>query len=196
MVGELQHRTRNLLAVVQSIASQTIERSASLEDFRLGFSERLVALSRVQSLLSQTDTGGISFGALVRLEIEALGARDRVTIDGPEVVLPLGTTQTLALALHELATNARKYGALASEAGTLSIRWELRTTAQAKRSLFIRWSEDGTLETSGAPSKPDGGYGRVLIEKALPYSLDATTTFELGGGKLRCTIDLPLADKR
>ncbi|MEQ1954142.1 PAS domain-containing protein [Mesorhizobium sp. CN2-181] len=192
MVGELQHRTRNLLAVVQSIASQTIERSADLKEFGKGFNERLSALSRVQSLLSEGDTGGISFAALVRLEIEALGARDRVTIDGPDVALPLGTIQTLALALHELATNARKYGALASASGTLVIRWEVRSSSDGGRCLFIRWSEDGTLETSGKSAKPEGGYGRVLIEKALPYTLGAKTTFDLGEGKLRCTIELPL----
>ena len=192
MVGELQHRTRNLLAVVQSIASQTAERSRNLEDFGLAFNERLAALSRVQSLLSRSDTGGVSFGALVRQELEALGAGDRVALDGPEVVLPLSTIQTLALALHELATNARKYGALASDKGNLSVRWELRTDGAAERTLFIRWSEDGTLETGGKPGKPDGGYGRILIEKALPYSLNAKTSFQLGDGKLRSTIEIPL----
>jgi two-component system CheB/CheR fusion protein len=191
MVGELQHRTRNLLAVVQSIASETIRRSADLDEFGKAFGDRLNALSRLQSLLSQTSAGGISLGALVRLELEALGAHDRVTIDGPEVMLPIGATQTLALALHELATNARKYGALASETGTLAIRWELRSNEQGARALFIRWSEDGTLEIASQSVNPDGGYGRVLIEKALPYALHAKTTFELGGGKLRCTIEVP-----
>lgn len=192
MVGELQHRTRNLLAMVQSIASQTIEHSVSLEVFRQTFVDRLAALSRVQSLLSQTDMGGISFGALVRLELEALGARNGVSVEGPEVILPLSTIQTLALALHELATNARKYGALASETGKLSIRWELKIDEEGKRAILIRWSEDGTLETSGKPANPDGGYGRILIEKALPYTLHAKTSFELGGGKLRCTIEVPI----
>jgi len=195
MVGELQHRTRNLLAVVQSIATQTIERSASLGEFGGAFRERPSALSRVQSLLSRSDSGGVSFGALVRQELEALGGGERVMLDGPEVVLPLGTIQTLALALHELATNARKYGALATEHGNLSVRWEVRSSAEGQRTLLIKWSEDGTTNTDGMVDRPEGGYGRVLIEKALPYSLQAKTTFKLGDSKLRCTIELPLDDR-
>jgi two-component system, chemotaxis family, CheB/CheR fusion protein len=192
MVGELQHRTRNLLAVVQSIASQTMARSTNMKDFEKAFKERLNALSRVQSLLSQTDGGGISFGTLVRLELEALAADNRVRIDGPEVALPLSMTQILALALHELGTNSQKYGALASETGTLAIQWEVRSDEQGKRVLFIRWSEDGILETSDQSRESEAGFGRSLIENALPYTLHAKTMFELGNGKLRCAIEVPM----
>jgi two-component system CheB/CheR fusion protein len=195
LVGELQHRTRNLLAVVQSISLQTIERSSSLADFKAAFTHRLNALSRLQSLISQTDAKGVSFGSLVRLELEALGAGDRVTIDGPEVALPPDTIQTLALALHELATNAQKYGALSSTTGTLAIRWELRNNPAGGRVLSIRWFEDGTQEPPGETTSSGGGYGRLLIEKALPYTIQAKTTFELGNGKLRCSIEVPLQDR-
>jgi two-component system CheB/CheR fusion protein len=191
MVGELQHRTRNLIAVVQSLASQSMDRSPTIAEFRKSFSERLMALSRVQGLLSQSQNG-ISFGKLLNLELEALGAKDRVTMEGPRVLLPGEVVQTLALALHELATNARKYGALASKDGHLAVNWRIRQESDGERFLTIAWEEDRTLEQNPQAEEAAGGYGRVLIEKALPYSMGAETSYELGDGKLRCTIDLPL----
>lgn len=117
MVAELQHRTRNLIGVVRSICAQTLRNSATLREFETAFNHRLAALSRVQGLLSRADDEPITIGALLRSELDALGAdevSDRITTRGPEVRLRKGTVQTFALALHELATNARKYGALGS----------------------------------------------------------------------------------
>ncbi|WP_263991427.1 hypothetical protein [Rhodopseudomonas palustris] len=102
------------------------------------------------------------------------------------------SVQTLALALHELATNARKYGALAILTGRLDVNWQVRML-QSDRQLELVWIEHGR-----SPEQPDtqgeqtGGYGRRLIERALPYALSATTTFELRDTGVRCTISLPL----
>jgi PAS domain S-box-containing protein len=191
MVGELQHRTRNLIAMVRSIAGQTIATSESLEGFRTRFNNRLAALSRVQSLLSRSET--ITIGTLVRMEIDALGADsmgDRVVLDGPEAPLRNSAIQTFALALHELATNARKYGALASEEGRLEVTWRVREEDGEEPRLRLDWVELGIDPNRRGPT--GRGYGRDLIERALPYTLQAETRFELDETSLRCRIELPL----
>ncbi|MRX52197.1 hypothetical protein GI374_17690 [Paracoccus sp. S-4012] len=99
----------------------------------------------------------------------------------------------ITLAIHELATNARKYGALSEDGGRLRITWHVRNGEAGPR-VHLEWREDGLVPTGAdAPSfRADGGYGRVLIEQALPYALGARTTYELGATELRCIVDLPL----
>ncbi len=196
LVAELQHRTRNLLGVVQSIAQQTLKSSGSLDDFGPRFGDRLRALSRVQGLLSRAESEPITIGALLRLELDALGADstcERVVLTGPEVPLRRSSVQTLALALHELATNALKHGALATDTGRLSVVWQVTHTEGAGRRLSLEWVEEGAAMGSENRLRVETGYGRELIERALPYSLGATTRFELLPEGVRCSIALPLA---
>ena len=193
---ELQHRTRNLIAVVSSIATQTMAHTGPTEAFREEFSHRLAALSRVQGLLSRAQQDPITLRALLKLELDALGAREgkRVTLNGPFVRIRPTIVQTLALVVHELATNARKYGALSEGGGRLSVEWGLRED-KSERRVLIEWREEDLSPTDAASStaaERGGGYGRRLIERALPYSLGAQTTYELEPTGLRCTIDLPL----
>lgn len=192
MVSELQHRTRNLIAVVQSVAGQTMRSSASLEDFRSRFGERLMALARVQGLLSRADVERITIGAIVEMELAALGAMDRVSLDGPPVPLRNSVVQMLALALHELATNARKYGALSTETGRLTVAWSVGRSETGDRQLVVDWHETNIGKPLDTAKGPGGGFGRVLIERALPQSLGGRTTFSLGEGELRCVIEVPL----
>jgi PAS domain S-box-containing protein len=193
LVAELQHRTRNLMAVVRSIADRTGEASTSFSEFREAFSDRLDALARVQGLLSRLeDTDRIAFDELIRTELAALGAdRDRVALHGPPGIrLRSGTVQTLAMALHELATNAVKYGALGQPGARLAILWRLLEPAPDGRpKLLIDWRESG-VRMPGAPGR---GQGRDLIEKALPYQLKAQTRFVLGADGVHCTIALPVS---
>jgi len=195
LVAELQHRTRNLLGVVRSISGQTMRSSETLEQFEAAFNQRLGALSRVQGLLSRSENEPITIGALLRSELDALGGNempDRILTQGPEVQLRKGTVQTFALALHELATNARKYGALANGKGRLEVTWCTYTDETGDR-LKLKWWEIDLVrsrEEQSTVTKP-GGYGRELIERALPYSLQARTAYDLMDTELICTIDLP-----
>jgi two-component system, chemotaxis family, CheB/CheR fusion protein len=197
LVAELQHRTRNLLGVVHSIAQQTLAASDTLEAFGSAFNERLAALSRVQGLLSRAGDEPITLGTLIRNELDALAAanmQERVVLDGPDVGIRKATVQTFALALHELATNARKYGALSNAHGQLSVRWWTHESDRQGQRLVLEWVETGIdrrHEMGSVP--PKNGYGRELIERALPYALDATTRYELGEAEVRCLIELPLA---
>ena len=198
MVAELQHRTRNLLTVVRSLANETLRGSGTLDEFGSQFNDRLSALSRVQGLLSRSDETPITLGALVRMELDALGAGakgSRVFLDGPEVALRKSSVQTLALALHELATNARKYGALATEDGRLQVAWRVQDMDGQGRRLALDWDEEGISRQKEESSPATSGYGRKLIEQALPYTLDAETSYELDDTSLRCRISLPLAGR-
>jgi two-component sensor histidine kinase len=181
--------------VVKGISQQTLRRSEGLEVYREQFTDRLEALSRVQGLLSRGEVEPITIDALVRMELDALGFDDgaeRVTIVGPEVFLRSSVVQILALALHELATNAHKHGVLASEGGRLQIKWEVREIESSARHLHLEWVEDGISQHQAVQRQIGAGYGRELIERALPYQLDATTSYHLTANGLRCTIDLPL----
>lgn len=194
LVGELQHRTRNLMAVVRSIAERTARGSRGLQDFKQKFSDRMDALARVQSLLSRLKEGDrVAFDELLRDELRAHEG-PRVTLEGPSgVLLRSSTVQVLAMAIHELATNAMKYGALAQPRGRLSVRWRLQAPAPGGRlRLRVEWTESGVAIPSGTQSR--GGAGRELIERALPYQLDAETSYVLGEDGVRCVISLPVSE--
>ncbi len=200
LVAELQHRTRNLLGVIRSMADRTADGASSLDMFLPTFRERLGALSRINGLLSKLESGDrVTFDQMIRTELEARGFPDdgrseRVSLDGPAGVrLRSATIQTFALVIHELATNAVKYGALSTTEGQLRVVWRLHKDEALIDRLQVEWIESGVSgmpEEGAAPQ--GGGYGRMLIEKALPYQLQAETTYELGRNGVRCTIDLPL----
>ena len=193
LVAELQHRTRNLMGVILGLMRRTLARSPDLPGFARAFESRLQALARVQGLLSRLDAGQrIDFGELVRAELGALGALDggRVALDGPEGVrLRSSTVQTLALALHELATNALKHGALAVPAGRLRVSWRRVPGGR----LRVDWIEEGVPIPPEVAASRASGYGLELIEKALPYQLGAETRLEMSPDGVRCAIVMPLS---
>jgi PAS domain S-box-containing protein len=204
LVAELQHRTRNLMGVVESIVRRTIDGSTSLEDVREGIAHRLATLARVQGLLSRRVAGTrVSFEALIREELTAHiafdgdGNAERVTMSGPpEVELFSAAVQTLALALHELATNAVKYGALSTREGHLDISWTHSMLA-GRPSVRVMWKESGVPDMPEDGDAPKGGgFGRELIERALPYQLGARTSYMFEEDGVRCTIEIPVATER
>lgn len=195
LVAELQHRTRNLMTVVGSLMRQTADECTSLDEFERQFSHRLAALSRVQSLLSQLSRGErLSFADLLRSELMALGApAEKLTLGGPEnIPLRSATVQTFALALHELTTNAVKHGAFAAPGGRLAVHWSADTDPNGARTLMVDWRESGLALAACGGLGASSGYGRELIEHALPYQLGAQTTYELTPDGVHCTITVPL----
>ena len=200
LVAELQHRTRNLIAVIRSTADKTARASAGLADFRAAFRDRLDALARVQGLLSRLEEHDrVTFDELMEAEMSALdGAADRVRLDGPSGVrLRSSMVQTLAMALHELATNAVKYGALGQPQGRLAVSWALeRGGPDGQPSLHIDWRESGVAMPPAGARPGGGGQGRALIERALPYQLSAKTTYVLGPDGVHCTIMVPISTGR
>lgn len=191
--AELQHRTRNLMAVVQAMTDATLRTSTDLDDFRERFADRLQALGRVQSLLSGRVQERVTFDQLVESELASVGGFElvtgRVRLQGPSnIALRSNSVQTLAMALHELATNAAKHGALKQPQGLLSVRWELRERPGAEPLLFVDWRESN-VRVEPARGR---GHGRQLIERALPMQLNARTHFALTRDGVHCTIEVPV----
>ncbi|CAN5908802.1 hypothetical protein BH11PSE3_BH11PSE3_15400 [soil metagenome] len=194
VVNELQHRTRNLIAVVRALSDATASDARSIQDFTTRFGQRLSALSRVQGMLSRLNDGErVAFDTLLTAELSAHGMLDdsrRVTLEGPAgVELKSRNVQTFALVLHELATNAVKHGAFAQPPGRLAVRWWVDGEAEQAR-LHVVWQESAVPI---AGSDIGFGYGRELIERALPYQLDAETGFVIADGGVRCSIVLSLS---
>ena len=204
MVAELQHRTRNIIAIVQSVAEKTLEGAGSLEAFEQRFNDRLHALARVQSLLSHAAAGQrVTFGDLLDSELAALGAFHRegvagsLVLDGPhDVPLRSGAVQSLALALHELATNAVKYGALKGRDGKLSVLWDVERADDGILWLNVDWRESGVTLPPVTARARSGGYGRQLIERALPYQLGAKTSYAFTDDGVHCRIAVAMVSDR
>ena len=197
LIAEMQHRTRNLLGVVQAIARQTVGKGGSLEDFK----ERLSALGRVQGLISLALDETVELRDLLRMELQAHGAQEdgHIKLQGPPVELKLESVQAIALVLHELATNAVKYGALrqatpGAARGKLAVSWSLTNggapNGAAPSHLLLNWQE------TGVPIAPEAadrrGFGRKLIQESLAASLRARTEFALGADGVTCRIEIPL----
>ena len=190
LIAELEHRTRNLLAVVDALAEQTLASCETIADFSGPFRQRLATLSRVQGLLSRGEASPVMLGELVDLELRALGAEpdgSRVVVSGPDVALPHRSVQILGLGLHELATNARKYGALGAPGGCLRVSW--LATDEAPRRVELRWEETGVAaRRTSAADVNRVGLGRTLIEKSLPFQLDAQTALDIGHDTVTCVV--------
>ena len=197
LVGELQHRTFNLMGMVRSMADSTIRSSGSLEEFRPKFRDRIDALARVQRLLSRLqDDDRVTFDELIRSEFEAVGALPdddaRVTLSGPDgVALRSGTVQTFAMAIHELTTNAVKYGALGQPDARLVVKWHVEVGDKGEPWLHVNWHESAVAMPPAGAAPRGTGQGRSLIEGALPYQLHARTTYVMAPDGVRCTIALP-----
>jgi PAS domain S-box-containing protein len=191
LLKELHHRTGNLLAVISSIARRIAQSCETVRNFTERFEDRIQALSRVQNQIARNNALSVQLEDLVFMELEAMGLAetDRVTVAGPNCPLNPKQAETLALALHELATNTLKYGAMSSEGGKLSVTWK----CPANGERWLEWLETGVANTNALNERR--GYGRELIEVALPYALGAQTRLELEEpGVVRCLIGLPRAE--
>ena len=188
LIAELHHRTRNLLTVVQAIAALTLGRGGTLKSF----TERLAALGRAQELLGQAGRDELDIGRIVQVELTAHPAAEepgRVVVSGPQVMLDHQRVQALALALHELATNAAKYGALKQDGGHLEVRWRLEGQAPDGPRVVLDWQESGVVMPAEPPRR---GYGRQLIERALALTLGTGAELTFGADGVACRIVIPL----
>ena len=193
LVGELQHRTRNLIGVVMAMADRTGAPGQTLEEYKASLGDRLMALARVQGLLSRATPGeGVTFDKLLDFEISPHSEYGgTVTLNGPlGIVLNSISVQALAMALHELTTNALKYGALGRKNARLNISWRVQAENGASW-IFVDWRESG-VETAQSNGRRGVGNGQRLIEDALPYQFGARTTFAIEPEGVHCTIALPL----
>ncbi|GLQ87468.1 hypothetical protein GCM10007898_10340 [Dyella flagellata] len=192
---ELQHRTRNLLSVIRVLFDRTLSKHNTLDSFAEVFASRLDAINRVQIYLSRLVQGDkVTFDVLLRNELAAHAlSLQQITLEGPEGIrLRSSTLQTFALALHELVVNAVKYGALSCPTAQLLVSWEVERAEGQPPMLHLQWEETGVRVLADDNSRP--GYGRELIERALPYQLKAKTHYELQPEGVRCSISVPVLE--
>lgn len=190
LLAELQHRVRNTLAVVRSIARRTAESSPESSDFMSHFEGRLNAFSRVQAVVTRSPGGSVELKSLVEDELLTLAAQqgENLRIHGPLVCLTSRAAESMSLAVHELATNAVKYGALSAPNGRIDIGWHC-VPGDDVNVLKFEWREHG-LET--APTAEREGFGHELLLRSLAYDLGATTGISFEQDGLRFMMTLPL----
>ncbi len=184
LAREVDHRARNALAVIQSIVRLT--RAKSIEEYKDSVEGRITALARAHTLLSESRWHGADLSTLVTEELEPYRANhgERIVSSGPAVSLQPSVAQTLALALHELATNAAKYGALSVDSGKLSVTWDDKLD-----SLVLEWKEVGGRP---GPHPSPRGFGMKLISTSIDQQLSGKVKFDWDSDGLRCTIAIPL----
>ena len=187
LLGELNHRVKNTLATVQAIAGQTLRSTKSNSEFVENFSGRLRALARAHSLLTNGSWAGAYLGEILRDQLTIDETSNRITFSGPAVFFPAQVALHLALVLHELGTNARKYGALSVSEGRLDVNWAVSTTARGS-AIELIWAERNGPEVQ-PPAK--SGLGSILIEQSLG-SFGGTTSTRFESSGFHCTIQLPL----
>lgn len=186
--NEQRHRARNLLATIRAMFRRVLATSDSLGAVEARFEDRLDAIARLQLMLAGSDDAAPTLADLMAAEEAAIEgvAVGCLRYDGPQVSLPRRTYEIVAMALHELLTNAVKHGALGQPGGSVRVFW-----VHAQRTLVINWREHcpkGVAQR--APSHR--GYGRELIESALPYELGADVFYAFDGSGLFCRITIPM----
>jgi PAS domain S-box-containing protein len=186
LVAELDHRVKNVLASVSAVVSHTQRESTSVANFVEALDGRIRSMAMTHELLSSNRWQGISLGELVRCELAPYAIRHNTEIDGPEVLLKPEAGQAMAMVLHELATNAAKYGALSTEYGYVAVRWDRRLNGQA-RPLELEWRESGgpLVVATGKPS-----YGTSTIRNLIPYEFGGTVDLALAPEGVCCRLEL------
>lgn len=183
LIDELNHRVKNTLATVQAIADQTLRTTADPASFRSAFESRLMALSATHDLLTAEGWRSAGLRDVLLGEMRPYGV-ERYSLDGPEVPLAPSQAVALGLLIHELTTNAAKYGALSTAAGRVAVRWTVEGGV-----LALTWTETG-----GPPVSPPTrqGFGSRLIERSLEGALGGKAKLDYRPEGLACSVRLPL----
>lgn len=189
LLAELQHRVRNILALIRSVVARTARGATSLDSFVDHLQGRIDAMARTQVMLTRSPGETVDLEQLLREEMLAQAAPpDRYRIAGPTVALSPKATEVLSLALHELATNSVKYGALARDSGYINIDWEVRDSG-GEPWLQVRWDEHSSVI---GERRRTAGFGTELITRRVPYELAGRGEMELKEDGVCATIEFPL----
>jgi PAS domain S-box-containing protein len=186
--AELDHRVKNVLATVSAIAAQTKDASSSMDDFVAALDSRIQSMASTHELLSRSRWQGVPMRKLLEREIAPYASNGNTSIKGPEVILSAEAAQTTALVLHELTTNAAKYGALSQREGRVSVRWYRARNGQRSGPLAIEWLEAGGPVVQ-VPN--NSGYGTSVITELVPYELGGTARLLFSPEGVRCRLDIP-----
>jgi two-component sensor histidine kinase len=186
---EVQHRVKNMVAIIQSISHQTMRYCTTKKDFDERFSARLSAFCRSLDCLIDNEWRGIDIHDLVRLQLTAFGSVDgsQISVNGPQIHLTPAAAHNIGMALHELATNAVKYGSLSVPQGRVAVNWELANIDGQQR-FHMTWSEFGGALVMQPTHE---GFGRRMIEQLTALALAGKATYEFLAKGVRWSIDIP-----
>jgi two-component sensor histidine kinase/PAS domain-containing protein len=190
LIRELSHRVKNTLAIVQAIASRTLRADVAPEQARTDFNDRILALARAHDILTTERWHGAAVQSLVEKALEhQTDSADRFRFGGPPVLLSARAVTTMTMALHELSTNAAKYGALSTAEGRIEVTWEL-VGPEGDQRLKFTWAEK-----NGPPVEPPKrkGFGSRLIEQSIAMEFEGSSHVDFRPDGLVCTIEAPLA---
>jgi two-component sensor histidine kinase len=187
----LRHQTRNTLAMLRDVVRRSAETSDTVEDYAAHLEGRLDAVFRIQNTIANRLLDGVGLYTLLddELMVHALGHRERLSIDGPDILLQPAAASALALAFHELATNAIKFGSLSQPEGRLAVTWSIAPGGDGQPVLTLNWIESGVGLT--AP-RDRAGFGSEVIERVVPYQLSGKGVLDFTPVGLHCTITLPM----
>jgi PAS domain S-box-containing protein len=189
LIAELDHRVKNVLARVAVVAMQTREGSSSMSEFVKALDGRIQSMAAAHSLLSQTRWHGVGLADLVRDQLAPYATAANAEISGPNIMLSASATQAVAMVLHELVTNAAKYGALSKPGSKVAVSWDKPADEGAGMILTIAWREfGGPLVAAPAQS----GFGTSLIRDLIPHELGGTVDLVFGPDGVYCKIVVPL----
>lgn len=189
---ELDHRAKNLLAVVQSVVSLT--RAGSVAEFKSAVEGRIQSLGRAHSMLAASRWDGADLERVLREELAPYGGGDQaqVTLSGPPLLLKPAAAQSLALIFHELATNAVKYGALSAASGELEVSWEIRHGEARDPLVCLRWEERGGPPVAPRTGSSRSGFGSRLIRSSIERQLGGSLDLDWAEGGLIVKMELAL----
>jgi two-component system, chemotaxis family, CheB/CheR fusion protein len=193
LLAELQHRVRNTLGVVRSIARRSAETSATVDEYASHLDGRLNAFARTQAMVTRDPEGGVDLEYVLVEELLGYNAREgeQLRVSGPPVRFQPKAAETFALAIHELATNAIKYGALSKPSGRVDVSWRIDNGSDPGQLVF-EWREKGGPSVTAPRRK---GFGSELLERTIAFELKGKTTLKFSTSGVQCTIAIPI-DRR
>jgi two-component sensor histidine kinase len=185
LMRELAHRAKNQLAVVKGMALQTARQSGSAEQFADHFAQRIQALAETQDLMVQQNWQGAWLRDLVRAQLELFAVGDRAKVEGPPIFLSANAVQNIGFALHELATNASKHGALSAPQGRVSVVWSGPTSDGR---IHMEWNEHGGPQVDPPKTK---GFGHLVITELVAQALQGTSNLQFRPQGVHWSLDIP-----
>jgi two-component sensor histidine kinase len=189
LAAELDHRVKNILAQVAVVATSTRRGSRSIDEFLRSLDGRIQSMAVAHGLLSSSGWQGVGLSTLVHNQVAPYATGENMKISGTEVMLTAAETQAVAMVLHELVTNAAKYGALSSPNGEVSVSWDRRTNRDGRLSFSFVWRELGGPRVA---QEVPPGYGTHLIRDLIPHELGGTVDLDFASDGVSCRIEIPL----
>jgi len=188
LIGELEHRGKNMLTLVAAVIERAREDGKTNEEFLSSLQNRIQSMANTQALLRQSRWRGVAVEGLLRAELEPYATSTNLHLQGPVVFLAPDATHAVSMVIHELTTNAVKYGALSRPDGQVSVRWILKLDRAGAGTREIQWTEIGGPQVA---MQAVPGYGSSVIRDLIPYELGGRVDLGRAADGVRCTIELP-----